>query len=195
MTETLSSAIPYFDGCSPYKDYPFQYSLHVQDIPGAEVRHLEYLHAEASNPMPGLLEQLKTDIGSSGTILAWNMSYEKGCNERMTKFYPKYKDFLDSVNERIEDLMTPFAKMWFVDKAFFGSASVKKVLPALVPELSYKELDVSDGLLARRVWTETILDGKNPDKKQEVLANLSTYCTLDTFAMVKILEELKKLVY
>lgn len=191
--ETLSSAIPFFDGCSPYQDYPFQYSLHVQDSVGTEVRHLEYLHDEASNPMSGLLKQLHNDIGEAGTILTWNMSYEKGCNTRMAKFYPEYKDFLDGVNERIEDLMTPFTNMWFFDKDFFGSASVKKVLPALVPELSYKGMDVSDGLLARRVWTETVLKGKNPEKKQDTLTSLSKYCTLDTFAMVRILDELRHL--
>ncbi len=193
--ETLSSAIPYFNGGSPYQDYPFQYSLHEQDSPEAEVRHLEYLHAEASNPMLSLLEQLKADIGNSGTILTWNMSYEKGCNQRMAKFYPEYKEFLEGVNERINDLMIPFSKMWLVDKNFFGSASVKKVLPALIPELTYKDLDVSDGLLARRVWTETILMGKNPEQKEKVLSDLSTYCTLDTLAMVRILEVLRKIVY
>jgi len=191
--ETFSTAIPYFDRCSPYQDYPFQYSLHVQDSPGTEVRHLEYLHADPSNPMPGLLEQLKADIGDQGTILTWNMTYEKGCNDRMAKLYPEYQEFLESVNARINDLMIPFAKMWMVDKDFFGSASVKKVLPALIPELSYKELKVSDGLLARRTWTQTVLEGKNADKKEHILADLSDYCTLDTFAMVRILEEIQKL--
>lgn len=192
--ETLSSSIPYFDGNSPYQDYPFQYSLHVQDSPKSEVRHLEYLHEEASNPMPGLLRQLKADIGNSGTILAWNMSYEKGCNQRMAKLYPEYQEFLESVNERINDLMIPFSQMWMVDKDFFGSASVKKVLPALVPDLSYKKLEVSDGLLARRTWTETVLEDRKPNQKEKILTDLSTYCTLDTFAMVRILDELRKII-
>ena len=193
--ETLSSAIPYFNGGSPYQDYPFQYSLHIQDSPEAEVRHQEYLHTKATNPILGLLEQLRVDIGDSGTILTWNMSYEKGCNQRMAKFYSEYAEFLEGVNERVDDLMIPFAKMWFVDKDFFGSASVKKVLPALIPELTYKDLEVSDGLLARRVWTETILMSKNPEQKEKILSDLSTYCTLDTLAMVRILEVLRKIVY
>lgn len=193
--ETLSSAMPYFNGGSPYQDYPFQYSLHVQDSPDSEVRHLEYLHADASNPMLRLLEQLKSDIGDSGTILTWNMSYEKGCNQRMAKLYPEYKELLERVNERINDLMIPFSKMWFVDKNFFGSASVKKVLPALVPELSYKDLAVSDGLLARRIWTDTVLMNKNPEQKEKILSDLSSYCTLDTLAMVRILDVLRKIVY
>ena len=192
--ETLSTVVPQFDGYSPYKDYPFQYSLHVIESPGAEVIHKEYLHNEASDPMPGLLAQLQQDIGPTGTVLAWNMSYEKGCNDRMAEMYPEHADFLADLNNRIEDLMTPFAKMWFFDKDFFGSASVKKVLPVLAPELSYKELNVSDGLLARRVWTQTVLEGKNKEKRAEIMFDLSRYCTLDTFAMVRILEELEKII-
>lgn len=191
--ETLSSIIPPFDGMSPYKDYPFQYSLHVLESPDAKLKHLEYIHTENSNPMPDLIEQLKKDIGDSGTVLTWNMVYEKSCNTRMASFYPEHKEFLEGVNERILDLMTPFSEMWFVDKDFFGSASVKNVLPVLCPELSYKELDVSDGLLARRVWTETYLQGKNKENTSEIYSNLSKYCTLDTFAMVKILDKLKEI--
>ena len=192
--ETFSSVIPAFDGCQPYKDYPFQYSLHVLDSPEAKVKHFEYLHLENSNPMPELIAKLKQDIGESGTILTWNMRYEKGCNDRMAKFFPEHKEFLQSLNQRINDLMIPFSEMWFVDKDFFGSASVKNVMPVLAPELSYKKLEVSDGLLARRLWTQTILKGQNQDQRDEIVSNLSKYCTLDTFAMVRILEVLRKLI-
>ncbi|MBN1262832.1 MAG: DUF2779 domain-containing protein [Candidatus Pacebacteria bacterium] len=191
--ETFSSIIPDFDGLSPYKDYPFQYSLHVIDSPGAEVKHAEYLYQENSNPTPALLQKLKQDIGDTGTVLTWNMSYEKGCNERMANLYPEYKEFLDRLNERIMDLMTLFSEMWFFDKDFFGSASIKNVLPVLCPDLSYKELMVSDGLASRRTWTQTFLKGKNQEQKKQIISDLSKYCTLDTFAMVRILEELQQL--
>ena len=193
--ETFSSVIPQFDGCSPYADYPFQYSLHVLRSPDSELEHFEYLHNDSTNPMPGLLEQLKKDIGDTGTVLAWNMSYEKSCNDRMAKFYPEYAEFLTNLNERINDLMIPFSKMWFFDKDFFGSASVKKVMPVLAPELSYKEINIGDGLLARRMWTQTVLEGKNQANRGIIIKDLSRYCTLDTFAMVRILEELKKLIF
>lgn len=189
--ETLSTIIPPFDGLSPYQDYPFQYSLHVIDKPGGEVKHLEYLHSENTNPMPELLSQLQQDIGDTGTILTWNMSYEKGCNDRMAALYPEYASFLAQLNARVQDLMIPFSEMWLFDKDFFGSASLKKVLPVLAPELSYKEIAVSDGLLARRLWTETILEGKHSEKRSAILSDLSKYCTLDTYAMVRIWEELK----
>ena len=192
--ETFSSAIPAFDGCQPYKDYPFQYSLHILDSPKAKLRHEEYLHQENSNPMPGLIEKLKEDMGSSGTILTWNMSYEKGCNDRMASFYPEYKEFFESLNQRINDLMIPFFKMWFVDKDFFGSASLKRVMPVLAPKLSYKELEVSNGLSSRRIWTQTILGEKNQNQKEKILSDLNKYCALDTYAMVKILEKLQTIV-
>ena len=145
--------------------------------------------------MPGLLKQLKQDIGDNGTVLTWNMSYEKGCNDRMAKLYPEYAEFLASLNERINDLMIPFAKMWFFDKDFFGSASIKRVMPVLAPELSYKELNVGEGLLARRTWTQTVLEGKNQADREQIMEDLSKYCALDTYAMVRILEELRKIGY
>ncbi len=192
--ETLSTLVPQFDRYSPYKDYPFQYSLHIIESPSAEVQHKEYLHSEVSDPMPGLLAQLKQDIGDTGTVLTWSMKYEKGCNDRMAKVYPEYTDFLANLNYRIKDLLDPFAKMWFFEKDFFGSASIKKVLPVLAPELSYKELEVDNGLLARRLWTDTVLNGKNGHNRTEVMYNLRKYCELDTFGMVRILEELKKII-
>jgi len=111
----------------------------------------------------------------------------------MAQLYPEHADFLANLNERIKDLMTPFSKVMFFDKDFMGSVSVKKVMPVLAPELSYKELDVGDGLLARRMWTETVLEGKHEDKRAKIMDDLSKYCTLDTFAMVRILEELRKI--
>lgn len=192
--ETMSSVIPFFDGMSPYKDYPFQYSLHIIRSPEAEVEHYEYLHNEKSNPVLGLLNQLKKDIDLEGTVLTWNMKYEKGCNDRMISMHPGFAEFLSQLNEQIDDLMTPFSEMWYFHKDFFGSASVKKVMPVLAPELSYKELNIGDGLLARRMWTETVLEDKNQADREKIMEDLSRYCALDTYAMVRIYEELQKIV-
>lgn len=118
------------DGCKPYKDYPFQYSLHILDSPDSKEEHKEYIHTDSSNPMPQLIESLKEDIGNAGAILTWNMRYEKACNTRMVELYPQHEKFLEEVNERTDDLMIPFSEMWFVDKNFFGSASIKYVCTA-----------------------------------------------------------------
>lgn len=192
--ETLSSVIPLHDGMKPYKDYPFQYSLHILDSPDAELRHEEYLHDTKSNPIPELIKKMKKDIGEEGTILSWHSTYEEKCNERLVEVYSEHKEFLLNMNKRMVDLKIPFSKGWFVDPKFYGTATIKNVLPALIPELAHSDLEVSDGLHARRLWTKTILEDENTWNKGKILKELSQYCTLDTLAMVKIWGELQKVI-
>lgn len=191
--ETLSSVVPYFDGLGPYKQLPFQYSLHVLESFDAEVNHYEYLHSDNSNPVKPLTESLKSQIGKEGTVLVWYEPFEKTCNELMGKILPEYADFYQSVNDRVVDLMKPFADGHYVHKDFFGSASIKKVLPVLIPELSYKDLDIHAGGAAQRLWMEAVLDGKRADEKDKILSDLLKYCELDTLAMVRIYQFLANL--
>jgi hypothetical protein len=133
------------------------------------------------------------DIGPDGTVLVWFKTFEMGRNADMAEMEPDFNNFLYNVNDRIIDLKDPFAQQWFVDKGFRASASIKDVLPVLAPELSYKDLNVQGGTTAQRVWMQTVLEGKNPDKKDELMNDLRTYCERDTYAMVRIWEVLKGL--
>jgi hypothetical protein len=191
--ETLGSVIPAFDGLTPYQQLPFQYSLHILDKPGGELKHTEYLHSDNSYPTISLLSQMKKDMGTEGTILVWYEPFEKGRNDEMGEIFPEYKEFLKGINDRIMDLMTPFFNMQYADKDFFGSASIKKVLPVLVPELSYKTMNIQEGSSAQRIWMETILRNENENEKDKILKDLSDYCTLDTLAMVKIFQRLQEM--
>ena len=119
------------------------------------------------------------------------MNFEKSRNTEMGKAHPAYEKFLTGLNDRMVDLMVPFSKGWFVDRDFFGSASIKSVLPVLIPELSYKKLNISDGGQAQRVWMQTVLEDKNADQKKEIMADLRKYCGLDTYAMYAIFNYLK----
>lgn len=184
--ETVMSVIPIFDGTRPYQQIPFQYSLHIQDKPNGELRHKEYLHTAHSDPVPALLKQMQEDFEDKGSVISWTKRFEMTRNDEMGKLYPKYAKFLRNVNDRMVDLMDPFIKGWFIDKDFLGSASIKRVLPVLVPELSYKELEVSHGGMAQRIWMETMLKGKNIDSKDEIIGHLKEYCALDTYAMYAI---------
>lgn len=184
--ETLSSVVPYFDGMRPYAQYPFQYSLHVIDHPGGELRHVEYLHTDNSNPASPLSQALASHIGSSGSVLTWYMAFEKSCNSTLGEMLPEFKEFYKALNSRIVDLMLPFSKGWYADAGFMGSASIKKVMPVLAPDLSYKVLGIQEGGAAQRLWMESVLDGKREDDKPKILADLDKYCELDTLAMVEI---------
>lgn len=193
--ETLGGVVPCFDGMKPYQQLPFQYSLHTLRTPDSPLEHHDYLHSSSDRPTRPLLEQLIKDIGESGTIAVWNASFEKSCNTFMGQLEPEYMNALTAINKRIVDLIVPFRQQWYVDAGFKGSASIKKVLPVLVPELSYAPLGIQEGNAAQRQWMQTILHGKNLQDKQKVLADLRAYCKLDTLAMVKIFEFLQTTVY
>ncbi len=188
--ETLASLVPCFDGMRPYAQYPFQYSLHILDKPDGELRHEEYLHTDNSNPAESVVKAMQSHFGGSGSVIAWNMSFEKSCNNTLAEFVPDASEFLADVNDRMVDLMVPFSSGAYVDHRFRGSASIKNVLPVLVPELSYKDLEVQEGGSAQRLWMQAVLDGKHLEQKDKILNDLIEYCKLDTLAMVEIYKKL-----
>ncbi len=191
--ETLASVIPPFDGLKAYQQLPFQYSLDVIEAPNKKLKHFEYIHQDATNPVKPLTDQLIDNIGENGSIVVWNMSFESSCNVLLAQLYPEKKDQLKAINSRIVDLMVPFSDGLYVDKDFQGSASIKKVLPVLNQKLSYKSLNISEGESAQRIWMQTFLDNNPQFKKEEVIKDLLVYCGLDTLAMVEIYNYLKTL--
>jgi hypothetical protein len=139
-----------------------------------------------TNPAPDLAKQLVKDMGDSGSIITWNMRFEKSVNEELGRMYPEYAEQIKAINERVADLMIPFKAKWYDDPRCEGSASIKKVLPVVCPELSYKDLGIQDGNSAQRLWMEAVLDETQADQKDQILADLTEYCKMDTWAMVRI---------
>lgn len=194
--ETYPCAIPKYSGYRPYQQVPFQFSLHVIREPGAEVSHTDFIHTDETNPDEAFLEALEANLPASGSILVWNQKFEKGINDQLVARDPKYKPFIAAVQERIVDLMAPFSGNTSVydHPEFKGSASIKFVLPALVPELSYKDLGVQDGGAAADTWNRLVTGQYNEEERQKQIANLREYCCLDTYAMVKIWEVLNRVI-
>ncbi|MEI6266675.1 MAG: DUF2779 domain-containing protein [bacterium] len=186
--ETVSTAIPIFDNTWPYQQVAFQYSLHIQGSPETEPRHYEYLaQKKDGHPIPGLLAQMKKDIGPTGSVIVWNKGFEMARNKEIAKDYPEYKNFLLGVNERVYDLMEIFSTQLHVHPDYHGSVSIKYVLPVLAPDLSYKNLeDIQNGGIATLRWYESVAKEMAETKRQEIYKNLLVYCELDTFAMYRI---------
>ena len=171
--ETSQGLIPPWDGTRPYQQVPFQYSLHIQREPGGDIEHREFLHRDKSNPMPALLERLREDIGEVGSVLVWYEPFEKTRNNEMAATFPEYATFLNGLNARVIDLMKPFSDEMINDAAFKGSASIKAVLPALLPELSYDDLDIQEGASASRLWKEVTLTNPGVSGARESLRRSS----------------------
>ena len=191
--ETSQSLLPSWNGTRPYQQVAFQYSLHIQHEPGGEIEHREYLHRNASNPMPTVLERLRQDMGDIGSVLVWYAPFEKSRNSEMAAIFPEHTDFLENLNARVIDLMEPFSNEVISDPAFKGSASIKAVLPALLPELSYDGLDIKEGESASRLWKDVTLTNPDNPVRDKIYADLVAYCTRDTWAMVAIHQELLKM--
>jgi hypothetical protein len=191
--ETYPSAIPDFDGCFPYQQLTFQYSLHIQHEPGGPLEHREYLHTEATSPLKNIAASLRKDIGDHGSVIVWNKSFEGGRNKELANANPEIQEFLFSLNDRFFDLMTVFSNQFYVHKAFKGKTSIKKVLPVLCPELSYDGLGIKEGGAASNAWRSMIFDDISLEQKELIARDLLAYCKLDTLAMVEILSFIKQI--
>jgi Asp-tRNA(Asn)/Glu-tRNA(Gln) amidotransferase B subunit len=88
--------------------------------------------------------------------------------------------------------MEPFRKKYYYTPDMQGSYSIKSVLPALVPALSYKEMEIGDGSAASSAF-ENLYYETDPAKIKSVRENLLRYCSLDTLAMVEVFKFLSSL--
>jgi hypothetical protein len=192
--ETVWPAIPLYDGSRPYQQIPFQFSLHVQENPNAELQHFEFLHKEPTDPRLHLAERLIPLCGDRGSIVVYNKSFEMTRNRDLAKEYPQFAKEMEAINGRIVDLMVPFQKHWLYKPEQMGSYRIKDVLPAYVTELSYNELEIASGGVASEWYFRFVKGALSEDEHNSLWSNLSEYCKLDTYAMVALVEALKKLV-
>jgi CRISPR/Cas system-associated exonuclease Cas4 (RecB family) len=184
--KTASSPIPPFDGCWPYQQIPFQYSLHVMDEFGT-LTHREFLATERNrNPIPDLVAQLRRDIGDHGSVVVWNASFERSRNNELASCVLADAAFLFGLNDRMVDLMECVSKHHYIHPDFNGSSSIKVVLPVVAPELSYAELGVHNGAEASERWLACMMADARADDHINGFAALKEYCCLDTMAMVRV---------
>ena len=187
--ETIGPAVPKYNGSRPYQQLVFQYSLHIQETPTSDLEHREYLADSFQDPRIGFIKQLIHDCGSSGDILVYNIGFEKGKLKDLIDVFPQYSNELSGIVNRLKDLMIPFQQKWYYTPEMRGSYSIKYVLPALVPELSYDDLDIKEGGTASNTFL-SMVNGTFEGDVEQTRKQLLEYCELDTFAMVKILEKL-----
>ena len=187
--ETIGPAVPIYDGSKPYQQLVFQYSLHIQETSVSDIQHREYLADPTHDPRIGFIQQLIKDCGKSGDILVYNIGFEKGKLSDLIDMFPQYSNELREIINRLKDLMIPFQQKWYYTPEMKGSYSIKHVLPALVPELSYNSLEINDGGNASNTFL-SMVNGTFKGNEPQIRKNLLEYCKMDTYAMVKILEKL-----
>jgi len=189
--ETFNPALPLYIGTSPYKVIPFQWSDHILNEDGS-IRHEEFLHDGFDDPRVEFARTLLQTLGDEGSIVVYS-SFEAARIKELMQALPHLSDELHELLARIVDLLK-LVRAHCYHPEFHGSFSIKSVLPALVPDLGYSDLEINDGGLASIAYAEIV----NPDTKQERRDHprkcLLDYCERDTEAEVRLYQTLKSIV-
>ena len=189
--ETCSFAVPEFQGTRSYQRMPFQFSLHV--LEKDKQKHFEYLHDGKDDPRPQFLAALKEYLPATGSVLVYFEGFEGSVLKELVKDFPEYTAWVDALLGRIVDLHEPFKKFQYYNPKQKGSASIKKVLPALVGD-GYEDLNIKDGDCASIAYLDMAFGKMTAEAKQKTREDLLKYCERDTEAMVWIVEKLRGLI-
>ena len=187
--ETVSPAIPRYSGTRPYQTMAFQWSDHILTADG-NLAHREYLCDEDKNPIEEFTRTLLEALETTGTIFIYT-AYEKGIIKELADHLPRYHQQLNAITGRFKDLYAIIKRNFYQPK-FYGSFSLKSVLPALVPHMSYKSLSIQEGSQASLEYLKMIDSDTLVEEKERIKNDLLAYCGQDTLALVKIREELLK---
>jgi len=188
--ETFNPALPLFVGTRPYQVIPFQWSDHVMDSDG-NLTHVEFLHDGFDDPRENFARNLLSTLGTSGSIIVYS-SYEATRIRELAEAIPSKKnDLLALLDGRIFDLLK-LIRTHCYHPVFHGSFSLKSVLPALVPDLGYSDLDITEGGQASAAYAEMIHPDSAVERRGEIRANLLEYCKRDTEAMVHLFDKLNR---
>jgi len=186
--ETFSPALPLYAGTRPYEMIPFQWSDHILNNDGA-VTHREFLHSDRTDPRRSFAEQLLDALGTKGSIVVYS-SFEATRLRELGAGFKNLASPLARVRTRIVDLL-PLIRDHVYDPEFHGSFSLKSVLPALVPELGYDDLEIKNGGLASLAYAEMRALETSTERRAELRIALLRYCMRDTQALLELLRALR----
>jgi hypothetical protein len=191
--ETVGPALPVWDGCKPFGKVPVQFSVHTLSEAG-DVSHHAYLADGKGDPRPQVAKALASALDGAATVLAWNATFEKQCLSILAESSPEHAAALLDARNNTKDLL-PVVRSHFYHPAFHGSFSIKSVVPALLPDMSYDDLDVSDGQTASTLLERWLCrpEELKPEERTGLQERLVAYCNHDTAVMVALFEALSAL--
>ena len=188
--ETVNPAIPRFASMRPYDQIPFQWSVHVLRRPGTELEHHEFLATDTTDPRREFITSLCSVLGKSGSIVVYS-AFESQRLSELAAWLPEFAGRIKKIRRRLWDLL-PVVRNHVYHPKFAGSYSIKNVLPALVPGMTYEGMEVADGTDAGLAWESLIQGGLDQAERDRIRKALLEYCGQDTLAMVRLLERLQR---
>jgi uncharacterized protein DUF2779 len=190
--ETIQRAVPVWPGMAPWEQAPAQFSYHEANSDGTYT-HAEYLAEGPKDCRPELARRMVEATKNAEKVATYS-PFEKTKIRGLQKSVPELRSELETLELKLIDLH-PIIKDNVYHPDFLGSFSIKDVLHPLVPDLSYSDLVIIDGLVASvEIARLLFVAGKIPKEEHDrVRQDLLNYCERDTWAMVKVLERLREL--
>lgn len=183
--ETARFTIPIWPGTRPFQQVPYQFSLHRLSSVG-KLDHVEYLELSGADPLRPFAEALVVQCGTQGPVYVYNAGFEAARINELAAQFVDLEPALLAIGKRIVDLL-PVARSHYYHPSQAGSWSIKKVLPAVAPDLSYNALEgIADGGQAMAAFEEAIAPDSTAERREEIGRQLHAYCYLDTYAMVRL---------
>lgn len=184
-------AFPPYKGMKPFDVLTFQYSLHVEETKGSDLKDSGYIGV--GDCREEFIQCLLRDIPKKGTIFVYNMEgAEKLRLVQLAQQFPAYENELRQIWERMIDLSLPFSTGNIYDVRMAGLYSLKTLVP-IFSSYNYQDLDISYGMDAVEKWRQ--YSTAQGEEKEELYRQLHEYCAMDTYAeyiVYHAIEELAK---
>jgi predicted RecB family nuclease len=190
--EAAMPELPLMPGHACYEPLPFQWSCHTLAESVAEPCHSAFLHDGQGDPRAEFVETLASAVGGEGSLLHWGSYEPQQLRALAARGVPGAAELAEEWARRAVDML-PLVKEHLYLEEFRGSYSIKAVLPALVPDLSYAGMEVADGEAAVRAYLRQRGLPLDDPERASLRSALEDYCQLDTLAMVRVFQALRAL--
>ena len=193
--EAVSSAVPRYSGTRPWEHVPYLFSVHGEEAPGVPLTHQWFIMDPHRDQRRELLMSLLSALGGGGTVVVYGAAFEAGILSRLAEAFPGESTAVEDVTDRMADLLQPFNEFAYHHHMQRGKVKLKTVLPILTDE-DYSDLVVKDGYTANFAYRYLISMAVSSaaEGTAALIDNLVQYCTMDTLAMVRIMNELRSIV-
>jgi hypothetical protein len=190
--ETIRRAVPVWPGTKPWQQTVVQFSYH-EDKPGGGQSHVGWLAEGPADPRDELARVMLEATQGAQKIVMYS-SFERSRIRDLQEALPHRRGDLEALEAKLIDLL-PVMQGQVYHPDFNGSFSLKFALTPLVPELTYSDLMIQEGMRASvEIWRLLFVAHLIPEEKRAKLRqDLLAYCERDTLAMVKLLGALRRL--
>jgi hypothetical protein len=188
----VAPAIPVWLGLGPWQAGPAQFSCHVQHRDGTLTHH-QWLAVGPEDPRQELARALIETCGEARTITMYT-GFDRVMIRQLAAAAPDLATELAGLDSRLLDLQAIVSRHIY-HPDFRGSFALQRVLPVLVPGLTFDLLPIPDGARASAELYRLLFDSAVllPTERATLESELLAYGELESLALVKLTECLRAL--